>query len=169
MKAVENYRYRVATGFLSTAFLLSELTKAGRSDIAYKLLENEEKPGWLAEIKAGATTIWESWEGDASLNHYSPGSVCEWLFSTVAGIRPDGERHFKLTPVPGGTLTHAQAHHDSLYGRVESGWKRESGRIVFHFRVPCNTTAEILLPNGERHEAGAGPYRFEMESETGRA
>ena len=30
---------------------------------AYRLLENEEMPGWLIMQKSGATTIWEAWEG----------------------------------------------------------------------------------------------------------
>ena len=41
-------------------FLLPVLTEAGFADTAYKMLENTEKPGWLAEIEDGATTIWET-------------------------------------------------------------------------------------------------------------
>ena len=62
-KAVENYRYRVGTGFLSTPFLLPMLTEAGESEKAYRMLENTEKPGWLYEVTQGATTVWETWEG----------------------------------------------------------------------------------------------------------
>lgn len=103
-QAAENYRYRVGTGFLSTPFLLSVLTEAGESETAYRMLENTEKPGWLAEILDGATTIWENWEGDLSRNHYSPGAVCQWLFDTCAGIRVEGGRHFVISPVPEGAL-----------------------------------------------------------------
>ena len=115
-QAVEHYNYRVGTGFLSTPFVLPVLTEAGERETAYKMLLNTEKPGWLAEIADGATTVWENWEGELSQNHYSPGAVCQWLFDTVCGIRADGENHFLIAPVPGGTLTHAEASYKSLYG-----------------------------------------------------
>lgn len=115
-QAVENYHNRVGTGFLSTPFVLPVLTEAGDTETAYKMLLNTEKPGWLAEIADGSTTIWENWEGNLSQNHYSPGAVCQWLFDTVAGIRVDGENHFVIAPIPGGTLTYANACYKSLYG-----------------------------------------------------
>ena len=62
IRALENYGWRLGTGFLSTPLILYVL-----ADIdpvyAYRLLENEEIPGWLSMPKHGATTIWESWEG----------------------------------------------------------------------------------------------------------
>lgn len=95
------------------------------------MLLNTEKPGWLYEVERGATTVWESWEGDLSLNHYSPGAVCQWLFDTVAGIRVDGEKHFIISPVPGSALTNAEATYLSPYGRVKSAWKQENGHIEY--------------------------------------
>lgn len=160
VQAVEQYRYRVGTGFLSTPFLLPVLTEAGEAETAYKMLENTEKPGWLAEVLDGATTVWENWEGDLSQNHYSPGAVCQWLFDTAAGIRVDGENHFTVTPVPGGTLTWAQASYRSIYGKVSSRWEKTAQGVTFSFHVPANTTAEVVLPNGKRHSVIAGIHTF---------
>ena len=159
-QAVENRNYTIATGFLSTPFVLGELTRMGRVDLAYRMLENEEQPGWLYEVKQGATTVWENWEGSASHNHYSPGAVCQWLFDTVAGIVPDGERHFVIRPVPGGDLTYAEASYDSIYGRIESSWSVEDGRTVYRVKVPANVTAEICLPGQESQTVTAGSYTF---------
>ena len=109
-KALDNYGWRLGTGFLSTPFILDVLADID-IDYAYKLLENEQMPGWLFMTKKGATTIWESWEGTeaqggiASLNHYSKGAVCEWLFSSMCGINVDGENHFVISPKPGGHFT----------------------------------------------------------------
>lgn len=171
IKAVENYNYRVGTGFMSTAFLLGELTKAGGAETAYKVLLNTEKPGWLYEILQGATTIWETWEGyvgkgavdkgDAgSLNHYSPGAVCQWLFDTVCGIRPDGENKFILAPIAGGTLTHAKASYQSLYGMVECGWEKTGSGIIYRVAVPANTTAELTLPDGTQRVLTPGNHEL---------
>ena len=164
VKAAENFNYRVGTGFLSTPFLLGTLSEAGEAETAYKLLLNTEKPGWLYEVLHGATTVWESWEGytgrggDGSLNHYSPGAVCQWLFDSCAGIRAEGERHFVIVPLPGGPLTFAEAGYKSLYGEVRSRWERTEEGVRFRFSVPANCTAEVRLPGREPEVFKAGNY-----------
>lgn len=160
VQAVSDYGYRVGTGFLSTPFLLKVLTEAGEADTAYRMLENREKPGWLYEVCQGATTVWETWEGNVSHNHYSPGAVCQWLFDTVGGIRPDGENRFLLAPMPGGSLTFAEAKYQSLYGQVESSWKREGSKTVFTVTLPPNTAGELLLPNGVRCSLTPGTHTY---------
>lgn len=160
VRAVEGYRYRVGTGFLSTPFLLPVLAQAGETETAYRLLENTEKPGWLAEVLAGATTVWENWEGSLSQNHYSPGAVCQWLFEGAAGIRVSGENRFTIAPLPGGTLTYAEAHYRSVYGEVRSRWEKTAEGLRFMVTVPANTTAEIRLPDGTRRAVKAGQYCF---------
>ena len=160
-KAVENYRYRVGTGFLSTPFLLPVLTEAGEAETAYKMLENTEKPSWLGEVLDGATTIWENWEGDLSQNHYSPGAVCQWLFDTCAGIRVAGENHFIIAPVPGGTLTHAEASYLSTYGRVESRWEKTEDGIRYTITIPANCVGEFRMPDGEIKQLLSGMQTFE--------
>ena len=81
------------TGFLSTPFLCDVLAKYGYTDTAYKLLLQPDAPGWLYEVGKGATTVWETWTGidengqpHESLNHYSYGAICGWLFGGVCGI-----------------------------------------------------------------------------------
>ena len=160
LKAVEDFKYCVGTGFLSTVFLLPVLTEAGKVETAYKMLENTEKPGWLGEVVDGATTVWENWEGTASHNHYSPGAVCQWLFDTVAGIRPDGENRFVISPIPGGSLSHAKASYQSIYGTVESGWEKNENGTVFTVTIPVNTTAQLVLPNGDRWVLNPGTHSY---------
>lgn len=161
-QAVENRRYRIGTGFLSTPFILKTLSNMGREDLAYKMLENEEQPGWLYEVRRGATTVWENWEGTLSQNHYSPGTVCQWLFDTVAGISVDGENHFIIRPIPGGTLKSVHARWNSIYGNVESSWKKKKDGITEYMVViPPNTTAEIIFRDGSRRIAEAGTYVYQ--------
>lgn len=166
IEALDHYGWRVGTGFLSTPLILYVLADID-IEYAYRLLENEEMPGWLSMPKHGATTIWESWEGTtaqggiASLNHYSKGAVCEWLFTTMCGVRVDGESHFTIAPRPGGHFTHAGLYYDSVYGTVESGWKREDGRTVYTVTIPANCTAQVTLPSGVVETVGAGTHTFE--------
>jgi len=133
----------------------------GRTDVAYRMLENEEAPGWLHEVLAGATTVWEDWEGEASQNHYSPGSVCQWLFETVCGIDVTGVNAFTIAPQPGGTMTHANLSYDSVFGTVSSSWVTDGDTIRYEFRVPANTAAEIRLPAGTVGTVSAGAWCFE--------
>ena len=166
LKALENYGWRLGTGFLSTPLILSVLDKID-IEAAYRLLENEEMPGWLFMPKNGATTIWESWEGThaqggiASLNHYSKGAVCEWLFRTMCGIQVAGKNHFVIAPRPGGHFTHAQASYKSIYGEVQSGWNRSNTETTYSITIPANCTAEIILPGKEPKRVSAGTYTIE--------
>ena len=76
----------------------------------------------------------------------------------MCGIRVDGENHFSIAPRPGGRFTHAKASYNSVYGKVESGWKREDGKTEYTVTIPANCTAEIRLPNGESRIEAAGNY-----------
>ena len=167
IQAMEHYGWRLGTGFLSTPFILDVLADIDL-EAAYRLLENEEIPGWLSMPKAGATTIWESWEGPnaigdgvGSLNHYSKGAVCQWLFETMCGIHVAGENAFLLAPKPGGHFTHAQACYNSVYGKVACGWeKQEDGSYRYEVEIPANTRAKVVLPGGREMMCTAGSYRF---------
>lgn len=166
IQALENYGWRLGTGFLSTPLILYVLASYDL-DAAYKLLENEEIPGWLSMPKAGATTIWESWEGPHkidggtdSLNHYSKGAVVEWLFTTMCGIRISGENRFTIAPRPGGSFTHADARYASIFGTVESAWEKTGDSIVYTVTVPANCEATVILPDGRTEIVGAGEHRF---------
>ncbi|SHL58641.1 alpha-L-rhamnosidase [Anaerocolumna jejuensis DSM 15929] len=166
IQAMESYSWRLGTGFLSTPFILYVLAEIN-IDYAYRLLENEEIPGWLSMPKNGATTIWENWEGDlgdqknaASLNHYSKGACIEWVIEEMCGIHVKGENEFIIEPKPGGTITFAKAEYQSIYGAVISGWQKKEDQIVYSIRIPSNTIADILLPNGTKQTVKSGEYEY---------
>ena len=74
----------------------------------------DTRPGWLYEVKKGATTIWETWDGinekgevKASLNHYSYGAICGWILDAVCGIQvSDGK--IRICPHPDKVLGYAK-------------------------------------------------------------
>ena len=151
----------LATGFLGTPLLASVLTEVGRPDLAYAAVEQETYPGWLFSVKNGATTVWERWDswtpdkgfsssGMNSFNHYAYGSIVEWLYDTVAGLKPDasaaGWRRFHIAPQPGGGLTHASASVETPYGRAASNWRLDNGRLQVNVVIPPNTEAKMSLP-----------------------
>lgn len=167
---IEQRGNRLSTGFLGVGYLLPALTDNGRLDVAYRLLTQEQFPSWMYSIKHGATTIWERWDGWTeekgfqtpdmnSFNHYSLGSVGEWMFRYMAGLEADrGQPGFKralIRPQPGGGITSVKAGYDSLYGRISIEWTLSTAD-EFHLklRIPANTTAEVHVPGCRARVAG---------------
>jgi alpha-L-rhamnosidase len=154
----------LSTGFLGTPLLTPVLTQIGRADLAYAVVLQESYPGWLFSVKNGATTIWERWnswtpeegfnkDGMNSFNHYAYGSVIEWFYDTIAGLKPDaaapGWKKFRVAPQPGGGLTFATASVDTPYGLVKSAWKIDGDTFVLEVSVPPNTEARVTLPTSK--------------------
>ncbi len=161
---IDKRKGHLSTGFLGVGYLNPTLTQAGSLDVAYRLLQNDTYPSWGYSIRQGATTIWERWDGWTkekgfqdpgmnSFNHYSLGSVGEWLYHTVAGIDLDpdhpGYSHILLHPRPGGGLTYAAATYDSLHGKIVSDWKIADGILRWHVVIPANTTATVSVPTAD--------------------
>ena len=166
IKALDNYKWRLGTGFLSTPFILSVLSSID-PEYAYKLLENEEMPGWLYMAKNNTGTIWEGWEGPnsqvgiASLNHYSKGAMVEWLFNGMCGINVISENNFLIKPIIAGKETYASASYDSIYGTISLSWKKEEGKTKIHIIVPSNTEAHFIYQNTDK-VLSYGEYDFEF-------
>jgi alpha-L-rhamnosidase len=172
---IEEYDYRLSTGFITTPMMMQELANFGRTDIAYRLLESSRFPSWLYPIKNGATTIWERWDawvpgrgfqnaGMNSFDHFAFGSVGEWMFRHVLGINPDidhpGYEHFTIHPRPGGSLTWAKGSYNSIRGEIASSWKIENGQFVLDVKIPANSTATVVLPDDKKVKLGSGEYHF---------
>ena len=162
---VEN-GYHLNTGFLSTPDLCMVLAENGYVDTAYRLLLQEECPGWLYAVKKGATSIWETWDGvredgtvHDSLNHYSYGAISGWLMKGVCGIRLSRGK-ITICPQPHPSLGFARACWESPAGRIESGWEYREERLIFAVKVPGK--AVIALPDGQRYEVEAGSHSYEI-------
>lgn len=167
LKALDHYGWRLGTGFLSTPFILYVLTEID-PEYAYRLLENEEIPGWLSMPKNGANTVWEAWEGPnstsggiGSLDHYSKGAVMEWVFSRMCGIQIAGENRFIIAPQPGGSFTYAGLSYLSVYGKISVRWEKTAAGYRYDISVPANCTAELRLPGETTKIITTGEYHYE--------
>ena len=158
--AIDRSGGRIGTGFIGTPALLPALVKIGELEVAAAVFLQEKIPGWLYQVKAGATTIWERWDaigedGKAfdpqmnSYNHYAYGAVCQWLFEAVAGFRPDetepGFKHIIFEPRVIPALAPVQAHHDSRAGRIEAGWSLDGDKATYTVTVPAGATGTLVL------------------------
>lgn len=161
----------LVTGFLGTPYFCQALSQNQRAKEAWALLLKDDFPSWLYQVKAGATTIWEHWDGikpDGSMwspdmnsfNHYAYGAVGEWLYRTVAGIDTDedkpGFKHVVISPLPGGGLSWVDAGYQSVYGEITVKWQARNGRILLTFAIPANTTATLKLTAAKEILAAGG-------------
>ncbi|MBN1352742.1 family 78 glycoside hydrolase catalytic domain [candidate division KSB1 bacterium] len=146
----------LSTGFIGTAYLLPLLSQLGTHDLAYDVAAQETYPSWCYMVKKGATTVWELWNSDTegpgmnSRNHFALGSVGEWYYQWLGGIRIDpykpGFKQVIIAPRPVGDLTYAKAALETMYGKVECDWKITGKRLILCVNLPANTTAQIHVP-----------------------
>lgn len=149
---------RLDTGFLSTPYLLDVLCDHGYPEVARTLLWQSEMPSWLYEVDNGATTIWEAWDAISpegqirpmSFNHYAPGSVDDWLYRRVAGIRSTspGFRTAVIEPDFEIGVDHVAAHIGTPYGRLAVEWTRTEDAASVVVDVPFGVAAELVWPRG---------------------
>jgi alpha-L-rhamnosidase len=142
----------LATGFLGTPYLLEELSKAGKTELAYKLLLNTQYPSWGYLVNHGATTMWERWNGDQmkddpsmnSYNHYAYGAVADWLYRFAAGVDTTpldaGFNTVFLHPVFSAQLGSIAFDYSSAHGPIHSDWVVEGKTATWHVSLPANTT-----------------------------
>lgn len=161
---VERPSYSLMTGFIGTASIMQALVDNGHDATAYRLVQQKSYPSWLYSVVNGATSIWErlnsytvenGFGGNNSMNsfnHYSFGAVAAWMYNYSLGIQRGtdiaGFKQFVLkpTPDPDKKITWAKGHYDSIYGRISSEWKYETGRWIYKTTIPPNTAATLYLP-----------------------
>ncbi|MCD8131181.1 MAG: glycoside hydrolase family 78 protein [Lachnospiraceae bacterium] len=161
--------YHLNTGFLSTPYLCHVLTEYGYEDSAYRLLLQETSPGWLYEVKKGATSIWENWDGideagkpSGSLNHYSKGAVAAWMIKDICGIYVDysQEDKIEISPHPNSKMQRASAWVNTMTGQVKSAYEIKDGQVTYQIEVPTNNQVKLSLPGKREEKLSAGTYTF---------
>lgn len=165
------------TGFFATQHLLPLLADHGEARLAYDLLLQENCPGWLYQVKQGATTIWERWdalrpdgtvneekmddgENMVSFNHYAFGSVGEFYYRYILGIQPlePGYRKIKIAPVMDGRLGEVSGSYLSAAGEIKVSWAVKGSGYKLSITTPAE--AELSLPGGEKRLLAAGSHEF---------
>lgn len=169
------------TGFFATEHLLPLLVEAGEQKLAYDVLLQESCPGWMYQVKCGATTTWERWdalkpdgtvneekmagsgENMVSFNHYAFGSVGEFYYQYILGIRPEKPGFAKLhfAPYPDERLGGVSGSYLSVSGKIESAWWY--GTDGCHIRLATPVEAVVLLPDGRSENVPAGTYEWTMK------
>ncbi|MDR2496201.1 MAG: glycoside hydrolase family 78 protein [Tannerellaceae bacterium] len=156
-KTLGEFNGHVSTGLVGIQWLMRGLSFYGRPDIAYRIATNRTYPSWGYMAEKGATTIWELWNGDTadpgmnSHNHVMLlGDLIVWYYENLAGIRNDpsgtGFKRIEMKPNAVEGLEWVNASYESVYGRIESSWKKEGGGFAWDITIPANSAALVYLP-----------------------
>jgi alpha-L-rhamnosidase len=164
-RIIVDAQYLIGTGFIGTPALLPALSKLGMDDLAEKLFLNREVPGWLYQVERGATTIWERWDAQApdgsiydpdmnSYNHYAYGSVCQWLFESVAGVATDaakpGFERVVIAPHFLKALSPVNMWHQTRHGKIKASWKLKGADARYTLTLPEGASGVVATSNQYR-------------------
>ena len=141
--------------------------------MAYRLLTNLSYPSWLYPVTQGATTIWERLNSYThkdgfgnnnnmnSFNHYSFGSVGNWLLTRSLGINVDPEGIIEISPHPdlSGKINWAKGWRDIESGRIESSWEIKDDKIVMDITLPEGAKG-FFNYKGEKIKLHSGKQNF---------
>lgn len=141
------------TGSSGLPVLLKYIVEdAERADLLYPCIARTDYPSYGFFLKSGETAWPEYWKikGEASRIHTCYTGIAGYFVKALGGIRPDpsayGMQKFIIKPKMVGDITWVKCHHESLYGRIESNWKRDSGTVKLDVTIPANTHATVYMP-----------------------
>ncbi len=166
----------VPCGVIGISWLLRGLSDNGFSDIAYMIATQKSYPSWGYMAENGATTIWELWNGNTaspkmnSGNHVMLlGDLLTWCYQYVGGIRQKDNAYKHIVLKPEFSIqdcSWANVSYDSPYGTVTSHWEKTLQHVEWDVTIPCNTTADVCLPDGTVRQVGSGKYHFSCDIPT---
>jgi alpha-L-rhamnosidase len=173
-KNIVEHDTHLTTGFLGTAYLMPALSTYGQDELAGKLATQRTYPSWGYMVDAGATTIWERWNSDKyeelhsgmnSFNHYAFGTVGQWYYEYLVGIRPlePGFKRILIEPHTNAAQG-AEATFHSMYGPIRCAWAK-GAKFTMEVTIPANTTALVKTP--EPCEGDIGPEGKLLVDEAG--
>jgi alpha-L-rhamnosidase len=147
------------TGIFGTKYILEAMSSNITPGRVFDIVNSTEFPGWGHMIDKGATTIWETWkESDNTYSNCHPmfGTVTEWFYRWLGGIKPDPEypgfRKFSLMPFLPGKLENVNCTYFSPYGKIVSNWRKEKNKVIYRFEIPEGTSASIAVEiNSSNH------------------
>jgi alpha-L-rhamnosidase len=155
----------LTTGIFGTKYMLDALTDAGRTDIAYRVVNQRTFPGWGHMLERGATTLWEHWEfSDNTFSHNHPmfGSVSEWFYKALAGIQPApdavGFDKIVIRPQPVADLAWVKASHQTVRGPITSAWEQKRGKFTLRVSIPANVEALVYVPAADPSQVTEGGH-----------
>lgn len=151
----ENGPTVITAGDVGYRYLLQVLAQAGRNDVIYAMNSRDDVPGYGIQLKNGATTLTESWQGleRVSNNHLMLGHIMEWLYGYIGGIRQQegsvGWQCVLIAPHPVGGVTDCNVSYQTPKGPLKVHWWIEDNECKIQYTAPKSMQIEVVNPAAE--------------------
>ena len=84
-----------------------------------------------------------------SFNHYAFGSVCEFIFENLVGIRPDesspGFKNIIIEPLIIPSLAPISFTQKTINGLISVDWKIDNKDVTYNITIPNGSKGELKL------------------------
>lgn len=135
------------TGIFGTDILTRILFENGFGDLAYKLLTNEKEISFHRMKRAGATTLWEEWEGTNSHSHPMFGAVVEYFFKYILGIKQNKDstafKEVIISPSSIKGLKYAKGEIETTRGKISVEVQWTNGKP--HINVSAADNISVII------------------------
>lgn len=151
---------KIRAGEIGLKYLWETLGDLKRPDIVLAMARQEEHPSYMRFLRRGETTLLEFWQDECrSKCHDMLGTIYEWFYAYVLGLRPTGDayRTFVLEPAWGSEFEEVKGSVDCPYGMIDVEWKKEGGGYHLSLTVPVGTTATVKLPSTSKGAVFTSP------------
>ncbi|MBQ3498491.1 MAG: family 78 glycoside hydrolase catalytic domain [Clostridia bacterium] len=146
---VDKYRdrERFDTGIVATDVLPRILFESGNAQLAFDLMTARKSPSFGYMMEQGATTLWEDWLPERSLNHPMFGALTRYLFTYLLGITQQsdsvGFEKIKIAPCLVNGMDKASGYICTEKGKITVSYEKTENKVNFIVGVPEGETAEF--------------------------
>lgn len=169
VKDIKVREFATTAGDIGYPYVIEALMRYGKNDIINLMTNITDKPGYGYQVKCGATTLTEEWDGPqperphGSQNHFMLGSIEEWFYGGLAGIngasinRAFDEIIIKPHFAEGCDYVSAWTRHP--YGKILVEWEKEEKKIIVKIEIPPNATGIFINEfDGSKVYYGSGKH-----------
>ena len=164
----------VTAGDVGYHYVVHALLEGGRSDVLYDMLERTDSPSYGFQLAQGATALTEAWDANprSSQDHFMLGHAEEWFYRGLGGIGVDfsaeAPKQLTISPEVVGNIAWVRTSYNSVWGLIESSFKRGPVDTEYEITIPANATATVTVKtsrpdaveiNGQRPADAAGVER----------
>ena len=156
--------YLIQVGIIGLISLFSSLYDYGYVDVAYRMINRYEYPSLGYWMNQGATTIWESWLGDASRCHQMISHPVEWIIRNVGGLQNKGIAYDKclIKPYFFDENCSARCSTKTPRGEISLSWEKKGNMFCADIVLPSGCDAILELPSGEAVKVQSGKYTKQL-------
>ena len=148
VRAVHLAGDHIMAGIFGAKYVPEVLRDQGHFDLAWKLITQDDYPGWFYMMRLCSGTLGEEWSGRASQNHHMFSAVDGFLHASLSGLRPDcadaGFTRFCLKPFFPAGLERFSAHYLLGGRKIGITWDADTYTVTLPEDMPAGAASVCL-------------------------